>query len=47
VISADPRKTEARLFLVSCLKAVLHRGLSLLGVSAPEEMHYEVEDEPA
>lgn len=45
VISADREKTSARLFLVSCVKAVLARGLSLLGVSAPEEMHYGGDDE--
>ena len=45
VISADATKTAARLFLVSCLKAVLGRGLSILGVSAPDEMHYEGDDE--
>lgn len=45
VISQDVKKTEARLFLVWCLKAVLARGLDILGVSAPEEMHYEGDDE--
>jgi len=45
VISDDVRKTEARLFLVSCVKAVLARGLGLLGVSAPEEMHYGGDDD--
>jgi len=45
VVSADAEKTAARLFLVGCIKAVLARGLGLLGVSAPEEMHYEEDDE--
>lgn len=45
VISEDGPKTRARLFLVSCLKTVLGRGLGLLGVSAPEEMHYGGDDE--
>ena len=45
VISDDGPKTQARLFLVSCMKAVLGRGLGLLGVSAPEEMHYGGDDE--
>ena len=40
VVSADARKTASRLFLSSCVKAVLARGLGLLGVRAPEEMHY-------
>jgi len=40
VVSGDPGKTRARLFLVACLKTVLARGLDLLGVRAPDEMHY-------
>lgn len=40
VVSADPRKTAARLFLVFCVKTVLARGLGMLGVSAPEEMRF-------
>ncbi len=40
VVSSDRRKTAARLFLVFCVKAVLARGLGLLGVNAPEEMRF-------
>ncbi|NOZ02117.1 MAG: arginine--tRNA ligase [Deltaproteobacteria bacterium] len=45
VISDDAEKTAARLFLVSCVKAVLARGLGMLGVGAPDEMHYGGDDE--
>lgn len=38
VIGADPRKTEARLFLCKALKQALANGLTALGVSAPERM---------
>jgi arginyl-tRNA synthetase len=38
VIGSDPRKTAARLYLVSALKQVLANGLAVLGVSAPERM---------
>lgn len=41
VITRDVEKTEARLFLVECVRRVLARGLELLGVNAPEEMHIE------
>ncbi len=44
VISDDRDKTAARLYLVSKVKSVLGYGLELLGVSAPEEMHYEETD---
>ncbi len=47
VISADARKTAARLFLVSRLQSVLAEGLALLGVSAPGEMRLAADDEPA
>jgi arginyl-tRNA synthetase len=46
VITKDLEKTEARLLLVECVRRVLARGLELLGVGAPEEMHIEeAEDE--
>lgn len=45
VISDDAAKTAARLYLVSRIQAVLGHGLGLLGVSAPESMHYGAEDE--
>ncbi len=38
VISDDPRKTAARLYLVWALKQVLANALSVLGVSAPDRM---------
>ena len=38
VISDDPQKTAARLFLVWAVKQVLHNALTVLGVSAPERM---------
>ncbi|MBP7381801.1 arginine--tRNA ligase [Myxococcota bacterium] len=44
VISTDRNKTMARLYLVSRMKFVLGFGLGLLGVSAPDEMHYEDPD---
>jgi arginyl-tRNA synthetase len=47
VISADPVKTAARLFLVARVQSVLAEGLALLGVSAPEEMRLTADDEPA
>jgi arginyl-tRNA synthetase len=47
VLSADPRKTAARLYLVSRIRNVLHQGLSLLGVSAPDEMRLPEDDETA
>jgi len=43
VISDDPRRTAARLFLIACCKRVFGNALALLGVSAPERM---VRDEP-
>ncbi len=47
VVSSDRGKTAARLLLVFCVKAVLARGLGLLGVRAPEEMRFAGgEDEP-
>jgi arginyl-tRNA synthetase len=38
VNQSDRKSTEARLALVHALKGVLATGLSILGVSAPEEM---------
>jgi arginyl-tRNA synthetase len=38
VISDDPRKTAARLFLVWALKQTLANALAVLGVSAPDRM---------
>lgn len=38
VISDDPAKRAARLFLIACMKRVFANSLALLGVSAPERM---------
>ncbi len=38
VLADDPALTMARLYLVCAVKKVIHNGLSLLGVSAPETM---------
>lgn len=38
VISEDLETTRARLYLVNCVRIVLHNALRLLGVSAPEKM---------
>ena len=38
VISDDPRKTSARLYLIWALKQTLANALSVLGVSAPDRM---------
>ncbi len=38
VLSADPQRCRARLFLLKCVAEVLASGLSLLGVNAPESM---------
>jgi arginyl-tRNA synthetase len=38
VISDDPRKTTARLYLVWAIRQALANGLSILGVSAPDRM---------
>jgi len=45
VISDDPRKTSARLFLVWALKQTLANALSVLGVSAPDRMEAPAEEE--
>lgn len=47
VISEDEGKTMARLFLIACMKQVFANALGLLGVSAPERMEREEEDEDA
>ncbi len=38
VLSEDKKLTQARLALISAVRIVLHRGLGLLGISAPEAM---------
>jgi arginyl-tRNA synthetase len=38
VLDQDRRLTEARLYLVFCVKTVLENALSLLGIKAPEKM---------
>lgn len=45
VISEDREKTMARLFLISCMKQVFANALALLGVSAPERMEREAEED--
>ncbi|WP_373049052.1 arginine--tRNA ligase [Vulgatibacter sp.] len=45
VISEDRGKTMARLYLIACMKQVFANALALLGVSAPERMAREAEDE--
>ena len=45
VISDDPRKTSARLFLVWALKQTLANALAVLGVSAPDRMEAPAEEE--
>jgi arginyl-tRNA synthetase len=45
VISDDPRKTAARLFLVWAVKQTLANALSVLGVEAPERMDAPAEEE--
>jgi arginyl-tRNA synthetase len=45
VISDDPRKTAARLYLVWAVKQTLANALSVLGVSAPERMDAPAEEE--
>jgi arginyl-tRNA synthetase len=45
VISDDPRKTSARLFLVWAVKQTLANALAVLGVSAPERMDAPPEEE--
>jgi len=47
VISEDRDKTLARLFLIACMKQVFANALGLLGVSAPDRMAREGEDEDA
>ncbi len=38
VVSEDVPLSLARLFLMDCLRATIHNGLSVMGVSAPEKM---------
>ena len=38
VLGDDPLLTQARLYLVLSVQKVIHNGLTLLGVSAPEKM---------
>jgi len=38
VLDSDKRLSEARLYLVFCVKTVLENALSLLGIKAPEKM---------
>jgi arginyl-tRNA synthetase len=38
IVGADPSQSEARLFLAEAVRTVLHRGLNLLGIGAPERM---------
>lgn len=45
VISEDRAKTMARLYLIACMKQVFANALGLLGVSAPERMEREAEEE--
>jgi arginyl-tRNA synthetase len=45
VLSDDARKTSGRLFLMQALGQVLHNGLTLLGVDAPERMERPEEGE--
>jgi arginyl-tRNA synthetase len=44
IIGTDIERTRARLALVTALRATLANGLSLLGISAPEEMHWIAEE---
>ncbi len=45
VISDDPRKRAARLYLCLCLQTVLRNALALLGVTAPDRMEWAEEAE--
>jgi len=45
VISEDREKTLARLFLIACMKQVFANALALLGVSAPDRMEREAEED--
>ena len=47
VISDDPRKTTARLYLVWALRQALGNALAVLGVSAPDRMEPPEGDEVA
>lgn len=45
VISDDPKKRAARLFLCLCVRQVIRNALALLGVTAPERMDWPEEAE--
>jgi arginyl-tRNA synthetase len=47
VLVADPELRAARLVLAKAVKIVLHNGLSLLGLGAPDRMEREVEETSA
>jgi arginyl-tRNA synthetase len=47
VLVADPELRAARLALAKAVKIVLHNGLSLLGLGAPDRMEREVEETSA
>jgi arginyl-tRNA synthetase len=38
VLTEDPEASTARFFLVRCVKQVIHNGLGLLGITAPQRM---------
>ncbi len=38
ILSAEPERIKARLFLLGCIRQVLQNGLAILGVSTPEKM---------
>ena len=38
IVEGKPKVTEARIALVSAVRTVMKEGLSLLGISAPEQM---------
>ena len=38
IITSDRKSTEARVLLSECVRTVIKNGLTMLGVSAPEEM---------
>ncbi|NIX15825.1 MAG: arginine--tRNA ligase, partial [Candidatus Dadabacteria bacterium] len=38
IVTDDEKLSSSRLYLISCVKTVIHNGLKILGVSAPERM---------
>ena len=38
VVTDDEKLSSSRLYLINCVKTVIHNGLKILGVSAPERM---------